>query len=320
MEAFVDPYASDPWCLCPKASQRLNALERAIYSTVAYRDVFDFAPSIEEIHRYLHTIRCDQDDVLETIRNGPLLAQHLATDGIYYALKARTGLFAVRLKRQALVERLWPLALRYGRYFANLPHVKMVGITGSFAAKNVCEDCDIDFMLLTDAGAMWRTRALAMTSALFNRKFGNKKFCPNVFLSVAALTLERKSLYDAQELTQMIPLYGRDVYADLRRANPWTDRYLPNAQGAADEDHFVGPPLPGLKNLAEWGSNSVIGRMLENFEANRKNHRFNETDRLKGAWTKSTRETHSLRDYIRQDIENAWRRRLEALEAAEAQN
>src|SRR5882672_5295279 len=247
MEAFVDPYASDPWCLCPKATQRLNALERAIYSTVAYRDVFDFAPSIGDIHRYLHTIRCDRDDVLKTIRNGPLLTQHLATDGIYYALKGRTELFAVRLKRQALVERFWPLALKYGRYLANLPHSRMVSITGSFAAKNVREDCDIDFMLLTDAGAMWRTRALAMTSALFNRKFGNKKFCPNVFVSVAALTLERKSLYDAQELTQMIPLFGRDVYADLRKANPWTDRYLPNAQGAADEDHFVDPHLPRLK-------------------------------------------------------------------------
>src|SRR6266436_5705908 len=135
-------------------------------------------------------------------------------------------------------------------------------VCSSDLAKNVREDCDIDFMLLTDAGAMWRTRSLAMTSALFNRKFGSKKFCPNVFVSVAALTIERKSLYDAQELTQMIPLFGRDVYADLRKANPWTDRYLPNAQGAAEEDHFIDPPLPRLKNLVEWGSNSMIGRML----------------------------------------------------------
>ena len=298
---------------------KLSALDRAIFSTVAYRDVFEFAPTIGEIHRYLHGVRCPEKDVRQALENGPLLSEHLITDGTFFALRGRDELFALRARRQLQVQRFWPLALKYGRILANFPHVRMVGITGSFAAKNVREDCDIDFMLLTDAGAMWRTRALAMTSALFNRKFGNKKFCPNVFLSLAALNLERKSLYDAQEITQMIPLFGRNHYAELRRANRWTEEYLPNAAGSPDEDHSVVPPLPRLKSLVEWGSGSVIGRMLENFEAKRKIHRFNETDRLKGAWTKSTRETHSLRDYIRQDIESAWRRRLAALDTTEAQ-
>jgi len=258
--------------------------------------------------------------VRDALKSGPLLSQHLTTDGTFFALRGRTQLFGTRIKRQQSVKRLWPLALKYGRILANFPHVRMVGITGSFAAKNVREDCDIDFMLLTEAGAMWRTRALAMSTALFNRKFGNKMFCPNVFLSLAALSLERKSLYDAQEITQMIPLFGHDIYAELRRANRWTEDYLPNAIGAPDEERSVAPPLPALKSVMEWGSNSVIGRMLENFEAKRKIHRFNETDRLKGAWTKSTRETHSLRDYVRQDIEDTWRRRLAALDAAEAGN
>jgi hypothetical protein len=52
-------------------------------------------------------------------------------------------------------------------------------------------------------------------------------------------------------------------------------------------------------------------------EARRKIHRFNETDRLKGKWTKSTRESHSLQDNVRQDIESAWRRRIDALAAAD---
>ena len=79
----------------------------------------------------------------------------------------------------------------------------MVGITGSFAAGNVKPDCDIDFMILTEAGAMWRTRALAIASALVDQKIGSGKLCPNFVLSMAALSLERRSLYDAHELSQL---------------------------------------------------------------------------------------------------------------------
>lgn len=296
----------------------LNALERAIYSTIAYRDVFDFAPTLQEIHRYLHWVRCDVADVARALAQTPL-SSHLATDGHFYALHDRAHLLGLRPERQSLVERFWPLTLRYARYLANLPHVRMVGITGSLAAGNVKPDCDIDFIVLTEAGAMWRTRALAIASAIVDLRIGSGKFCPNFFLSVAALSLERRSLYDAHELAQLVPLFGPETYDELRRANAWTETFLPNARGAPDAQHcFARVPLPGFKACAEWGSRSIFGRALENFEARRKIRRFNETDHLKGAWTKSTRDSHSLRDHVRQDIETAWRSRLDAIADADA--
>jgi hypothetical protein len=294
----------------------LNDLERGIYSTIAYRDVFDFAPSLDEIHRFLHWVRCDRADVVRALEQAPL-SSHVATDGTFYALRDRAHLLALRPERQTMVQNFWPLTMRYARYLANLPHVRMVGVTGSVGAGNVRPDCDIDFMVLTEAGAMWRTRALAMVSALIDGKIGGK-LCPNFFLSVAALSLERRSLYDAHELAQLVLLYGREAYDELRRANNWTEAFLPNARGAPNEHHgFSRPPLAGLKTVLEWGSRSPFGRALENFEARRKIHRFNETDRLKGRWTKSTRESHSLRDHVRQDIETAWRRRMDALAATD---
>jgi hypothetical protein len=293
---------------------RLDELERAIYSTIAYRDVFDFAVTVDEIHRYLHWVRCERSDVSRALAQQPL-ASCVAGDGRFYALRERSHLLQVRPERQRLTERFQSVARRYARYLASLPHVRMVGITGSLAAGNVRADCDIDFMVLTEAGTMWRTRALAMVSALINRKFGSGRLCPNFFLSVAALTLERRSLYDAHELAQLIPVYGRESYAELREANRWAETFLPNATGAPTEQlYFDRPSFAVLRACAEWGSRSVLGRLLENFEAGRKIHRFNDTDRLKGAWTKSTRESHSLRDHVRQDIETAWRRRLDELQ------
>jgi len=299
---------------------RLNDLERAIYSTIAYRDVFDFAPTLDEIHRYLHWVRCERADIAHAMGQAPLSA-HIVTDGKFFALRDRAHLLALRPERQSLAERFWPLTLRYARYLANLPHVRMVGITGSLAAGNVKPDCDIDFMILTEAGAMWRTRALAIASALVDKKIGGGKLCPNFVLSMAALSLERRSLYDAHELSQLMPVFGRESYDELRRANGWTEAFLPNARGAPNEEHcFSRPPLAGLKACVEWASRSIFGRALENFEAGRKIHRFNETDALKGSWTKSTRESHSLRDHVRQDIETAWRRRLDTLTAADQAN
>src|SRR5688572_16961997 len=113
MEAFA--YANAPevrHALAGDPRVRLNALERAIYSTIAYRDVFDFAPTLDEVHRYLHWVRCERADVAHAIGQAPL-SSHLATDGKFYALRDRPGLLALRPERQSMAENFWPLTLRY---------------------------------------------------------------------------------------------------------------------------------------------------------------------------------------------------------------
>src|SRR5689334_12677405 len=144
MELFVDPSASEPWCVYPRAKIRLNELERANYSTIAYRDVFDFAPNIDEIHRYLHWVRCERKDVAQAIARGPLVEQYVTTDGRFFALKGRDKILGLRPLRRGMAEKHWPLALRYAGFLANLPHVRMVGLTGSFAADNFAAVGDID--------------------------------------------------------------------------------------------------------------------------------------------------------------------------------
>ncbi|MDE1150324.1 MAG: hypothetical protein PW843_27570 [Azospirillaceae bacterium] len=292
----------------------MNKLETAIYSTIAYRDVFNFPVTALEIHRYLHGIRCAPEDVRHAL-SGPALARHLEGDGTYHALRGRTDLFAIRSARRDLSRRQQPTARRYARFLASLPNVRMVAMTGSLAAGNFPPDGDIDFLLVTDAGTMWRTRALCRLLALADARLARGLFCPNTFLSLAALPLARRSLYDAQELCQMIPLYGLDMYETVRAANAWTADWLPNAAGAPPDSLNHRPYAAGLKRAGEWLLDSPVGRALEGLEARRKIHRFNETDRLKGAWTRSTPESHSLWDEMRLKIEAAWRARMDELAA-----
>ncbi|MDB5393577.1 MAG: hypothetical protein JWM91_1083 [Rhodospirillales bacterium] len=296
-----------------RATARLNTLECAICSTIAYFDVFDFPVTLLETHRYLHGMRCGPTDILQAVSSGMLIERYLECDGEYFALRGRSALFEVRRVRQDLSQRQWKTARLLGRFLATLPNVRMVAMTGSLAAGNFAPGGDIDFLLITDAGTMWRTRALCRVLARLDDKLGKGLFCPNTFLSAAALRLPRKSLYDAQELSQMIPLFGLVEYEAVRRANAWTEEWLPNAAGPPSRDIACEPLSPGLKRCGEWLLDSAAGQAIENFEASRKIHRFNDTDHLKGAWTRSTRESHSMWDEMRLKIEKAWRDRVDAI-------
>ena len=293
---------------------RPNTLDRAIYSTVAYRDIFHFPVTPAEIHRYLHGLRCAPEDVQACLASSPLLARHLESDGEFFALRGRSSIFAIRRERRELSRAQRPRARRFARFLASLPNIRMVALTGSLAAGNFPPDGDIDFLLVTDSGTMWRTRALCRLLALLDDKLRKGLFCPNTFLSAAALPLTRHSLYDAQELSQMIPLHGLTEYRVLRAANAWTEEWLPNAPDAPPGAEDNPPYARGLKQACEAVLAGAFGRALEDFEARRKIHRFNETDRLKGPWTRSTREAHSMWDGMRLKIEGAWRERLDALE------
>lgn len=291
-------------------SARLTSLDRAIYSTVAYRDMFHFPVTLEEIRRYLHGVQCSPAELLAALSSSPFLDSHLDSDGEFFCLKGRGEIFAIRRARNALSQAQWPTARRFARFLAMLPNVRMVAMTGSLAAGNFPEDGDIDFLLVTDSGTLWRTRALCRLLALLDDKLRRGLFCPNTFLSSAALTLNRRSLYDAQELCQMIPLHGIESYHAVRRANGWTADWLPNAEGPPPGSIELEPLSAGLKRGGEWLLGGKAGRAIEDFEANRKIHRFNETDHLKGAWTRSTRESHSMWDGMRLKIEQAWTERM----------
>ena len=293
---------------------RVNTLDRAIYSTVAYRDIFHFPVTLGEIHRYLHGLRCTPEELLAALSSSPLLERHLESDGEFFALKGRAATFEIRRQRRALSEAQWPTARRFARFLATLPNIRMVALTGSMAAGNFPPDGDIDFLLVTDAGTLWRSRALCRMLALLDEKLRRGLFCPNTFLSAAALPLTRRSLYDAHELSQMIPLHGLAVYEEVRAANAWTADWMPNALEAPEQAEENPAYSLGVKRAAEAVLATGFGRLLENIEAKRKIHRFNETDRLKGAWTRSTREAHSMWDEMRLKIEGAWRQRLDALE------
>jgi len=205
--------------------------------SVVYADLFDYPLTAAEIHRYCG-VKASFTTIYAEIQRFGFLSQ----SGDFYTLSGRESLAAVRARREDISSRLWFHALRYGRAIANLPFVRMLAVTGSLAVNNSESHADIDYFIVTEPGHLWTCRALALALGRL-AALQRLNLCPNYLVTTRALTFPDQNLYAAHEIAQMIPLYGLDVYAEIRRRNAWVADFLPNAD--------VAPPTPASIKLTE---------------------------------------------------------------------
>lgn len=253
-------------------------IEQAIVNTVSYVDTFDYPLTTAEIHRYLIRLPLSSGKLQETLNKSALIPHRLRRMGNYYMLPGREDVVTVREERQVKAERLWPEAVHYGRLIAGMPFVRMVAVTGSLAVNNVGPDEDIDYFIVTADDRLWLCRAFVILIVRWAARRA-VTLCPNYFLAERALQIQTRNLYTAHEVTQMVPLFGLPVYHALRRLNPWTYRFLPNARGTpAIPSHVkdaLDVPAPVTNNhLLEHLFNTPVGRRLDRLEMARKIRRF----------------------------------------------
>jgi radical SAM superfamily enzyme YgiQ (UPF0313 family) len=300
--AAVSPYR-------PGYRTDLPSIQAAILATVTYRDLFDYPTSAQEIHRYLQGFACTFSDVDEALRDAAFVDACLTTDGEYFALKGQDALFQLRRRRLTAAEPLWQEAHRYSSVLASLPFVRMVAVTGSLAVENTGDEADIDFMLITDGGRMWTVRALAKVLQKLYARFSTGRLCVNYLVSTRALELDQAGLYVAQEVAQMVPMFGHETYDALRAQNGWIEDYLPNA-AAAVQLQQVAPRSAKLRWLLEKLLTSPLGRALESWESRRKIEKYNHTSFLLGRYTPFSREATGHRRTAKNSIEAAFADRL----------
>ena len=263
---------SAPW-ISASGSPDALLIDRAVVRTVAYSDVFDYPLRDSEIHRHLHGVPATAAETSAALArcaspHGPLSWR----DG-HYTLRGREGLLDTRRERAERAARVWPAAVHYGRMIAGFPFVRMVAVTGSLAWDNVPPSADIDYVIVTEPGHLWKTRWLLAVLRRVARLDG-VRLCPNCMVTTRALTAWDRDVYVAYELANMKPIVGHAMYRRLRRANPWTEAYLPNAvpelrpplvslrPGHALRDGV----LTGFADLGERVLRTRLGAVLEDLE------------------------------------------------------
>jgi hypothetical protein len=247
----------------------LTQLEQAIWRTVAYVDLFDYPLTAVEIHRYLDGVPATASEVAKRLIGSPALADCLIHKEGFFCLPEREEIIEIRHDRRLRAQQLWPEAVRYGRIIAQLPFVRMVAVTGSLAMNNVSDDADIDYFVVTENGRLWLTRALVIAIVRLAARRGII-LCPNYFVAESALTLPEHNIYTAREIVQMVPLFGHEVYVQLRQHNCWASQFMPNADGPPLVQIPEPQPADWPQTLAELPLRTPLGGWLEQWEQRRK--------------------------------------------------
>jgi len=250
-----------------------RSVGRAILEALAYSDIFDYPLTLDEIHRYL-TLKATVPEI--TMQIGILSGNLLEKDG-FYSLVGKEKNFEFRSMRERNSEVLFRVAVFLGQWLGTLPFVRMVGMTGSLAMKNLSKNRDMDFMIVTTKDRVWMTRGFIVAINRITRIFG-MNICPNLIISENALDWPLHDLYSARELFQMIPLYGYDVYHSFIDKNSWASRILPNAKPFPISKNKKFYPWNFLQTLVELILNGRIGDSLEAWEMNRKIKKFSELE------------------------------------------
>jgi hypothetical protein len=250
-------------------------LQRAILETLIYADIFDFPLTFEEITRYL-PMPAEPESIRRLLEEGCEDGTFERVDG-FYMLPGRTEVVSVRLHRQAIAQAKWAAAQRPIHWIARLPFVRMVAVTGSLAVNNVEEKDDVDLFIVTAAQRLWLCRAFVILVVRLAARRG-VVICPNYFLAETHLALQQQGFFDARELTQMVPLYGSELYWLMRSLNGWVTHHLPQATGLP-ASHLAWVELSrsegATKGMMERLLSGWLGRWLEAWEMGRKVRRFN---------------------------------------------
>lgn len=251
----------------------MDALEAAILRTLLYADIFQYAMTPDELHRFLiHSEPVSRQQFHFTLENSPRLQALLCISDGYITLIHTGHYIPERIRREKIARKLLPLAGYYGRWLAQIPFVRMVALTGALAVRNPPhEHDDFDYMLVTQPGRVWLARAFAIVLVRLVRLRGIE-LCPNYVVAENNLLQQRQNLYIAHEVTQMIPLYGHDVYHRLRQINAWADTFLPNTAAQHTEEIQSGHGF--IRHWLEWLLSGRTGDWLEAWEYRRKRARF----------------------------------------------
>lgn len=255
----------------------MNRVEVAILRTILYGDVFNFPMTLPEIHHFLiHDTPISLEFIQKTLEDSDFLATALICEHQYFALCDRAEIIDLRIKRDQASQMMWGNAIRYGHWLARLPFVRMVALTGALAMHNAQDDeDDYDYLVVTKKGRVWLGRLFAI-SLVYWGKLRGMTICPNYILAEDSLEQQRKDLYIAHEITQMIPIYGHDLYWRMREENLWAEDHLSNATQPfhQTQDYVVSGGWKLLKKGLEAILSGRIGTWLEHWEQRRKIKRF----------------------------------------------
>lgn len=211
-------------------------VEKAVLKTLCYSDIFDYPLTKDEIWKFLISSKKISKKAFETCFGAKTI---FYTENKFYCLQNRIQVINKRIKKEKTSREKLKIAREVASILFKIPSVKLIGISGNLSMNNAGESDDIDLFIITKKNTIWITRffVILILSILGKRrkrkqKEVKNKICINMFMDEESLFLpqEKRNLYIAHEVVQMMPLFDREnTYYKYIVENDWVREYLSNS-------------------------------------------------------------------------------------------
>lgn len=241
----------------------MTDLEKSIFSTIAWFDIFDYPLTAWEIWKWgCHgkaniSVRGESfpdeemgvsagknqiSKIKEILEKSGKLKESISHKNGFYFLRWRDDLIEVRKERYLLAEKKYRKLLKIAKILAHLPFVKSIAVADGLSYSNSKKEDDIDLFIITAKNRIWLVRFLSiLVLKLFRARptLANKKdkICLSFFISEEALNLNRIMLpekgglpdvYFIYWLAWLYPIYDEGIWQKFIEANSWIRNHLPN--------------------------------------------------------------------------------------------
>ena len=271
------------------AYQFKGSLKDAVDEVLAWSSIFNFHPTLEDLIENLQ-VKTEPEQLVKFIETSPKIS---ISNGVVISDKypINTELNKSKMRANKHIEQTKEVL----SILKSTKQVTGLAITGSIAAGVNEEGGDVDILIITKPGWVWRVRALAIY--LSHKHPKGRLLCPNMVLANDSLEFEH-SVYGAREMMRIIPIKDDTGISDLYESNKWVQNILPNA---GKKGLFE---IEQTRDYPWWWSVMrlpLIGSIIENWEANRRIKQLTISKSDEAIYSKSVCRGH----------ENAHKKRIE---------
>ena len=210
-----------------------------LISVLAYGAAFSWPLTLAEIAERMRIFAPLSD--IATRLDGLVATGVVRTSMGMYALESvNTDVFDRRVEAEKTTAQKWRRMRRAAWWLQAVPFVSALLASGSLVTGTMDEASDWDVFVIARSGRMYTARLFLLAAARLMGRLRTKhdatapdKFCFNHYVTTDGLSIRHRSLYVAQGIASMLPLYDPEEFLGrIRTSNEWTGEYVHGSSGA----------------------------------------------------------------------------------------
>lgn len=250
--------------LLSQINSKLNILEKEVYKTICYFDVFKYPLKEEEILRYC-SAKITNEELKHALQRLVSEKKIFSQRNFYFLDEKGAANIGTRLDNEIRLTTFNHKIKKYARLVNAFPFVEAVFISGSVSKGLLTEDGDVDYFIIAKPNRVWVCRTILIVFKKVILLNSKKYFCVNYFIDSENLRVPDSNLFVATEIKTLIPVTSNDISARFAEVNQWADALLPN-YGTCNSP-LINNKLkkPVLSRCLEMICSSGFGETLDNF-------------------------------------------------------